>query len=279
MIKRDVTLWIFFLTACALSWLLWLPKVAGVYGWWSLGDVSPYWHLAGSTGPAIAAFLVTYRVGGMKAVQDLWRRITLWRTGWRWWAVAVGGPICVLLFSALALGISTGGVVNWPGVLRSAEYPALGPVTLVGAQIICYGFGEEIGWRGFALPRLLERHGALRASIAMSVPWALWHIPLLATNDTYRSMSPLLLLGWYASLVTGSVLLTWLFVRGRRSVLLVALFHAILDLVMVNQGVTPSMVPVMGALVTIWGCVAGVVLFRDGHVHRRGAMTTHSSGS
>ncbi|MEO7996529.1 MAG: type II CAAX endopeptidase family protein [Gemmatimonadaceae bacterium] len=265
MMRRVSALSLFFITACLLSWLVWLPKVAGVYGWWAIGAVSPYWHLVGSLGPAIAALIVTYCTGGMSAVKDLWRVVVRWRTGWRWWAVAMG-PVFILLFAAAAVRMSAGELVNWQRVLHSEEYPALGSLALLGAQIICYGFGEEIGWRGFALPRLLQRQGALRASILLSVPWAIWHIPLLVTNDTYRSMSPIMLLGWYVSLLTGSVLLTWLFVRGGRNVLLVALFHATLDLVMVNAGVTPSMLPVMGALVTVWGCVAGVLLVRDARV-------------
>jgi Type II CAAX prenyl endopeptidase Rce1-like len=148
-------------------------------------------------------------------------------------------------------------------LFRVAEYPTFGPLSVLAAEVVCYGYGEESGWRGFAQARLEARWGAARAVVVLSVLWALWHLPLLATNETYRAMGPLGLLGWYTSLLTGAALMAWLYRGARESVLVVAVFHGLLDVVMVNVGVSPATVPVMGALVTVWGVVAFVALARQ----------------
>jgi hypothetical protein len=102
----------------------------------------------------------------------------------------------------------------------------------------------------------------LRALLLLSVIWAGWHLPLLASNPTYRAMGPVMLIGWYASLLTGTALLGWMYEGSRGSVLLVATFHALLDLVMVNRGVTAPMLATMGAVTTIGGLGAVGLLLR-----------------
>jgi uncharacterized protein len=253
----------FFALAYALSWTLWLPRVAATYGWW--GDArsaSPYWHLAGSLGPAAAALTVARVAEGPAGLGALVGRLGRWRVGLRWWAAAVLGPLAV--YAGAALAAAAMGVRGpEPRLLFCvAEYPAFGPILVLVAEVVGYGYGEEVGWRGFAQARLEARWGAAGAVVVLSALWALWHLPLLVTNATYRAMGPLGLVGWYASLLTGAALMAWLYRGARESVLVVAVFHGLLDVVMVNAGVSPAVVPVMGALVTVWGVAAFVALAR-----------------
>jgi uncharacterized protein len=234
----------FFALAYALSWALWLPRVAATYGWW--GDArsaSPYWHLAGSLGPAAAALTVARVAEGPAGLGALVGRLGRWRVGLRWWAVAVLGPLAV--YAGAALAAAAMGVRGpEPRLLFCvAEYPAFGPLSVLVAEVVGYGYGEEV-------------------VVVLSALWALWHLPLLVTNTTYRAMGPLGLVGWYASLLTGAALMAWLYRGARESVLMVAVFHGLLDVVMVNAGVSPAVVPVMGALVTVWGVAAFVALAR-----------------
>jgi membrane protease YdiL (CAAX protease family) len=246
-----------------LSWVGWLPLVGARLGWWE--GVSPYWHLVGSLGPALAALLVTAASGGT-ALRSLLAGMTLWATPSRAWMAAVGGPLLLLLTGGAYVGLTGGALPAWAEVSRVPEYPALGFLAILAAEVVFYGFGEEVGWRGFALPRMMRRWGALRASLLLSLPWALWHLPLLLTNETYSSMNPGLLLGWYLSLLTGSVIVTWLYRLSKGSILVLAVFHGLLDVAMVNAAITQEAMTVQGALVTLWGLWAAWRLWREGRV-------------
>ena len=86
------------------------------------------------------------------------------------------------------------------------------------------GVGEEVGWRGYALPRLLARHSALGASLFIGVLWALWHLPLFWTEGYPLYQSPIWLL--FVDLPAQAVIYTWIFQHTRGSVLLAILLHA-----------------------------------------------------
>lgn len=263
----------FFLLAFALSWLLWSPLLAAHYGW--TGAAPPALHLLGSLGPALAALLVTARLGP-GARGDLRARLTRWRVGWQPWAFAVGGPLA-LLAAGLTVHLIVGGAwPGWPALTRVAEYLGLPLAGLILAELVFYGYGEEVGWRGFALPRLEARFGPLWAAVLLALPWALWHLPLLVRNGTYAAMGPALLGGWFLSLLTGSVLMAWLSHLARGSLLVLAVFHGLLDIVMVNEGVSQVALSSMGALVTLWGLAAAWAL---GHLGRNGRAGRAAQGA
>ncbi len=84
--------------------------------------------------------------------------------------------------------------------------------------------GEEVGWRGYALPRLAARFGLARASVLLGIIWAAWHLPLfyISGTDTTGQSFPLYLLGVTAL----SVAIAWLYARTNGSLLLTMLMHA-----------------------------------------------------
>lgn len=250
----------FFVLAYAVSWLLWLPLAAAQLGW--LGPVSPYWHLVGSIGPMTAALIVAAVVFGRSGLERLWRGMTRWRVRPGWWGVAVLGPVVAMLLALAIARLMGSPWPAWRALTRVAEYPQLGFVALLLAEVVFYGFGEEVGWRGFALPWLQRRFSALWASVLLSVGWALWHLPLLFVTEGYRQMGPLMLLGLYFSFLTGAILLTWLFNATEGSLLLLALFHGVLDVAMVNEGLNLQAVNLMGMLITLWGLAAVWLVLR-----------------
>ena len=121
--------------------------------------------------------------------------------------------------------------------------------------MLFYGWGEETGWRGYALPRLQKGRGALSATVILSVFWALWHLPLFWFQ---MEMDIGGAIGWYFSILTGSILLTWLYNSTRGSILIVALFHGALDIV-INTPSPGDLAFVMGALITVWGILVLLV--------------------
>lgn len=105
-----------------------------------------------------SAFAVTALTEGRPGVQQLLRRLVLWRVGWRWYAVAV----LLIPVSEVAVTAALGG----PDALRAFTPAAL--LLYPAAYLAHFFFGplfEESGWRGFALPRMQDRFGPLRASL------------------------------------------------------------------------------------------------------------------
>lgn len=265
MAARRHPLAAFFALAFALSWLGWAPLVAHAVGLLATRP-SPYWHLLGSLGPLLGGCIMGGVVDGVAGVRDLLRRVAQWRTGVGWWLAALLAPLLLYAFATMILRLVTGG---WPAFAqfgRSREYPALPLLAYWLANVVFYGFGEEVGWRGFALPRLQHGRSALAATALFSLLWAAWHVPLFTFAGGLAQLGLTGAIGWYFSLLTGAILLTWLYNSTEGSLLLVAVFHGTIDIVF-NSPVAPELANVLGALVTIWG-IAVLALAGPRHLAR-----------
>lgn len=232
------------------------------YGWWA--EAWTGWHLIGSLGPADAAATVTAFLHGRVGVRRLLGKAVRWRTGCFPWTLAIGGPTLLLVAGLTAVRASGAAWPTFGQLTQVPEYSHLNVPVLLGAEILFYGFGEELGLAWLRLPRMATRSGLLLASLGLSVPWAVWHLPSLLSSDTFTAMGPALLGGWFFTLITGSVLLAFLFQVSRGSVLVVAVFHGLLDVAMVNAAVTGNAIAVQGAMVTIAGLVAAIWLWGSG---------------
>jgi membrane protease YdiL (CAAX protease family) len=193
----------FFALTLVLSW--WTPLL------WP-GTLNPF-------GPMLAALIVAPIVAGRDGVLDLLRRQTRWRVGLGWYAAALGLPVAVRL-AAIAANVLLGAPM--PALDRLD--PLYNLLVLFPVVFILFGpLGEEFGFRGFALPRLLGRHSALAASLLLGGFVAVWHLPLViggAGVDAARYL-PLM-----CQVVLVSVVYTWLFNNTGGSVLMVTLLHA-----------------------------------------------------
>jgi membrane protease YdiL (CAAX protease family) len=221
-IIRDRPLLSFFLLAYAVSWAIWWPAVLASFGWI---DPVParHLHLAGGLGPMVAAIVVTSLAGGQPALARLAKRTA---TGRVWIVIALLIPSGLFLIAIAIIAVFYGHAIEWANIGRSAEFPELPRPVYWLANVIFYGFGEEVGWRGFALPRLQSHASALRASLALSLGWAGWHAPLFAFSPGLSGLGFAGVCGWFVSLVLGSILLTWLFNSSGGSIGAVAFFHA-----------------------------------------------------
>jgi uncharacterized protein len=123
--------------------------------------------------PSLSAIVVTAYTSGASGLRELLSRLLRWRVGLKWYlTVILGVPLLLLTSAALSAWFSGESLEFGPRNWRLALY------TLLISLLTDPGpFGEELGWRGFALPRLLERRSALSASLILGLIWGLWHLP------------------------------------------------------------------------------------------------------
>jgi len=243
---RRHPLIVFFILAYVLTWAVWIPRALGV----QVGVVGQLWTWI----PAVAAFAAAALTGGRAAVGDLGRRLLRWRVAWPWYVVVLAGPA---VFS-LAVGgvyVLLGG--SWSAALPPAfttSVPSL--VLFLVTLTVTDGLGEEVGWRGFALQRLLRHNTALVASLILGVLWAGWHLPLIWTEGSALSDSPVWLL--FINLPATAVLFTWVFLRTRGSALLAALLHGATNLFVLSPapGVSGDLTLALLATAAKWVLVA-----------------------
>jgi len=198
----------FFVLAYAFSWWPWTLSAAN----------NPFGSPLFPLGPMLAALILAAVIKGRAGLKALLARVVRWRVNLRWYGVALLLPV--------ALGLVAFGL----NLLLGAPLPAAAqlppPAAILSGllvQLIFIGVGEELGWRGFALPRLLEGRSALAASLTLGLLWLGWHLPAYATG----TISAIFIL---IPLITAS-LFTWLHQHTNGSVLIAILFHSMLNTV------------------------------------------------
>lgn len=205
----------FFVLAYLISWALWLPLVV-------TGDGSPTGLafaplLLGSLVPSAVAIVLVASQYGKAGVGTLLRRLLIWRVGLGWWAAIIA--LSALSLGAVGVHVLLGG--DSPDV--TATIPAAAFLFLFSILPGSAG-GEELGWRGFALPHLQRSRSALAASVVLGLGWGVWHLPLYLTGADFRPLS--LFAPWVLAAVAASVIYTWIYNGTGGSLLIVVLFHA-----------------------------------------------------
>jgi membrane protease YdiL (CAAX protease family) len=239
----------FFVLAYAFTWSSWIPMV--VRGQMVQPGRLPT-HFPGLLGPAFAALVVTAVSDGATGIRELLSRLVRWRIG-GWLAFALLSPIALWSLAAIVLAIQGTAV---PTLSDFGIFPGLPATTFVVvflAEFLINGYGEETGWRGFALPRLQQRRSALMATLILAPLWAGWHLPMLWINVGMRGMSPAMMGGFVVGITCGAFVLTWLYIRSGQSVLATALWHASYNMVSATAAAAPA-----AAIVTT-GVIVGAI--------------------
>ena len=248
---------IYFGLSYLISWTIWLPVYGPALGLPNLPTL-PFHHALGGLGPLIASFLTTWIYqgkNGLKALiqQCLSIRPILYLT------IALFSPFLLAIIATVINFFINKSPINLSGLLTCKEFPQFNLITFFIYNIIFFGFGEEVGWRGFALPRLQNRFNALTASLILTVLWAIWHWPLFLYRPGYTSMDVAGIMGWIFSLLTGSILLTWLYNSSRGSILICAVFHSTIDIAFTADFADKNIMNYMGFLITVWGILTIVI--------------------
>jgi membrane protease YdiL (CAAX protease family) len=209
----------FFALAFAISWAVWIPTAL-------VSDSSPSLALTlfpiGLFGPAFAALALMAFFEGRVGVRRLVAPVLKWRAGVRWYPIVVLGPAAIVWVAA---SLST--LLGTPTAdFGSSQIPLAIPAYVL--FLLVEAAGEEIGWRGYALPRLQANLSALTSALIVGVAWALWHLPLFFIAGLPQTFLPFVaFLVW---IVSQSVIFTWVYNGTRGSLLFAIVLHAAINL-------------------------------------------------
>jgi membrane protease YdiL (CAAX protease family) len=230
-VMRQHPLFFFFFMAYAFSWIISIPYVLSVWGILPGDNIiaNILFILKPFVGPTLAAIIMTSITERKAGLHRLWLRLKQWRAGWQWYLfILVGIPALLLL-----------GIIIQPGTL--ASFQGLTPVLLVSYPLaflaVFFGVGlpEEIGWRGFALPRMQPRYGPLWGTLLLGVLWGFWQLLYFLAPDqgggpgtsfaTFLMNFPIFLL----MVIALAIILTWVFNHTHGSIFISSLLHASVD--------------------------------------------------
>lgn len=199
----------FFVLSCAITWLCALPCALA----WMRHEAPEPWALSlaglSAFGPMLAAILVATRQRRLRGI------FGPWRTPWWWIPLALFTPMALQLVAKLvasALGWPASDWVNLP--VRPEHMAAL----------VMFPMGEELGWRGFAHPRVVARYGPVAGPLLLGCVWAIWHVMYLVSPETGEldPVGAMVML----SLPLYSVIYAWFLERGRGSLAIALALHA-----------------------------------------------------
>lgn len=220
-IKRNPLLSMYIIMF-VLAWSVMIPQALYSQGI-LLAPLPEFIEILTGWVPGIAAVMVTGVIAGWEGVRSLLRRFLVWRVGFRWYILSAL-LLAVLILGGIGIHAFSGG--SMPAI-PAAESP-LWQVGLVFVVFVLLGFlinTEEIAWRGFALPRLQARHGALVAAVLIAFPEALFHLPLfwVKENPFFQNVG----LYWFSAFsIAVVVIYIYVFNKTKGSLLIVTILHA-----------------------------------------------------
>lgn len=202
--------------ACLLASWLWKTSALTVS--------NPLFFLA-ACGPSVAGLFLTWRLDGRTGLTTLLKRAIPVFQRFHWYVAVIAGYVAL----ALIVRAATGGadLPSWRNLLYLLS---IGLFTDAGP------LGEEFGWRGFALPRMLKLWNPLVATLLLGAIWTLWHVPtfFIPTLPQSRSSFVFFVLGTFALAVTQ----TWLYLRSNGDLFLMMLIHLMANFCIGNLGVS-----------------------------------------
>jgi membrane protease YdiL (CAAX protease family) len=259
--KRKDIVWdrmpLFFLM-CLFAWVIWGAQLAHKYGkiGWAPSMASPLNALT-VWSPGLAAILLSALAARKKGVSELLRPLLAWRVPVAWFAFALffeplKWSVALAIDRLLGHGYTLGPVPLMKHFSAAAAYMI--PVAVIFT--LPNALGEELGWRGYALPRLQRKYGPLIATIALGLFWGIWHLPMwIVVAKTGPSALSLLVMG--LGMVPAAILFTWIYNRTNGSLVVPVIFHAS----MAAKGYLFPSLPTITETLLLWVVAAAVMVF------------------
>jgi len=225
-IKRYATV-IYFTLAFIISWVL-VALIAGPSEIINTRGVvterqMPFVIVAMVIGPTVAGLFSTWLVGRKEGLKNLLSRFCKWRVGARWYIVLLIAPVTVAV-ADLLLTLFSGNFI--PTIFTMSNKISFLGFTVFGALV--GGFFEEIGWTGFAIPRMLKRLSVFKTGLYLGLIWGAWHFLVnfwgSANSAGVVPLALFLLVALFSFLLPYRILMVWVY-SHTKSLLLSILMH------------------------------------------------------
>lgn len=222
---KDIHIIFFFVLTFLISWAIWIP--AGL-----LAPEQSILVLPGAWGPTIAALILTGFTTGKKGIKTLLKSLIQWRVKRRYYLFAIIGVLGVAILAILVNLLFGGSLPDLESIAAKFGFPEdqanlfllFSPIVFLTTIFVGGPIAEELGWRGYAQPKLQKKIGAGNAGLVIGLIWSLWHLPLFIYFPSATGHLPI---GYYIPLVTMfGILFAWIYNRSNGSVLLCILLHA-----------------------------------------------------
>ena len=257
---RDYTkqypLLIYFFLTVIISWGA-IIIFAGADGIPATEDLIMVLGMAMLLGPSTASMMLTGLVSGLRGYRELLTRLVKWRVGVRWYLIVLfTAPLST---AAVLLVLSIFSSDYAPNIFLSDNKVSLIITGIIGG--ISVGLFEELGWTGFATPRMRQRYGVVSTGIIIGLIWGAWHFLLFWEGDTFAGILPfaLLLARLFSWLPAYRVLMVWVYDRTE-SLFVTMLMHV--SLVATLSTIDPVLAGgklllfILARASVLWGLVA-----------------------
>lgn len=216
---------IFLVMTFSWSWTFWsigLQYLADGINQESIGKFLIFFF-TGVYGPTISGIITTAIFDGFAGVLRLLKKLFIWNVPFKNYLYLILLPILFVMIGIGLYNIFIGGIGRFDGMAF------LSIPTILWAGFYAGPLGEELGWRGFLLPELQKKYTNLKSAIIIGCIWFVWHIPLwwapFGTLVSGESISFLPVLTYFVMLICLSIIITWLVIHSKGSVLIALLFH------------------------------------------------------
>jgi len=226
--SSNQQLWQFFLLTFLFSWLMWLPSILISYRLitpnQTLITINNVMKWVAGMGPSLAAIILVIKFDGKVGLNKLFKRVLSIKLGYWYFPVLLMLPITLI-----AAHLINSFFFNTPfpktGLLKE---PWWIPVLFIIFFVL--QFGEELGWRGYALDRFQKKWNALCSSLLLGFIWAIWHLPMFLASGFGQHDNQLPFIQFLITLVLLSVLITWFQNNTNYSLIPAFVIHAFINL-------------------------------------------------
>lgn len=217
--------YLFLLLTFSWSWTFWLIGLNYLTEGITQEAISKFliYFFIGIYGPTVSAFLTTILFDGLTGTLTLLKKLLVWN-------VHLKNYLLIILLPLIFVSIGIGFYSLFIGDVGSIDKMAfLSIPTVLWAGFYAGPLGEELGWRGFLLPEFQKRFSSLKSAILIGIIWFVWHIPLFwapfGTLVSGETISILPVVAYFIMIICLSIIITWLVINSKGSVLIAILFH------------------------------------------------------
>ncbi|MFL1011541.1 CPBP family intramembrane glutamic endopeptidase [Flavisericum labens] len=218
-------LFVFLILTFLWSWTLWIIGLNHLSDGINQESIDKFlvFFFVGLYGPTISGIITTLFFDGLKGLLELIKKLFIWKVPFKYYVYIILVP---LIFVIIGIALYSQFIGEIGGFDKMA-YLSIPTILLTG--LYAGPLGEELGWRGFLLPEFQKKYSNLKSAIIIGVIWFVWHIPLwwapFGTLVSGEPISIIPVIAYFTILICLSIIITWLVINSRGSVLIAILFH------------------------------------------------------